>query len=115
MQDNKLFSLSLILSFLGIVLLLFISENISPKKMDISSITRSQVDKDVVVAGKIVSVENKNSLLLLTLKDETDSIDVVVFEPEGIVIKSGQDIKVTGKVALYRNKLELIARSIDSS
>ena len=116
MDDKKLTKLSLILSLVGLILIYYITTVIEVKAFAISDIDKSMIDRDVKVSGEIANVIKTDKVLILLVKDESSSISVVSFDPEEIPkIKEGQFIEVTGKVALYKNKLEIIADSINTN
>ena len=112
MEKKTILNISLTASLLGILLLLLISENLAAKQITVRSITRNYIDKDVVLVGSISSINKRGDLTLLKVKDSTGKIDVVVFKSGSLSLKYGDEIEVYGKVALYNNKLEIIAKSI---
>lgn len=113
MDDKKLTKISLVSSIIGLILVYYASAVIQVSSYSISDIDKSMIDKDVKISGEIKNVVKSEKVLILLVKDETSSITVVSFDPEEIQgIKEGQFIQVTGKVALYKNKLEIIADSI---
>ncbi len=112
MEKKTIFNISLTASLLGILLLLLVSENLNAKQITIDSITRNHIDKDVIVLGSISSINKQGSLTLLKVKDETGKIDVVVFKSRDLSLRYGDQIEIYGKVALYNDKLEIIAKSI---
>lgn len=112
MEKKNILNISLILSLLGILLLVFISENSSAKLVSISSITQGHIDKDVTIIGKVSSINKHGDINFLKVKDGTGKIDVVVFKSNNLVLKSGNKVEVYGKVAIYDGKLEIIAKSI---
>lgn len=112
MEKTTILNISLTASLLGILLLLFISENLAAKQITVSSITRNYIDKDVVLVGSIFSINKRGDLTLLKIKDNTGKIDVVVFKSRDLSLSYGDEIEVYGEVALYNDKLEIIAKSI---
>lgn len=112
MEKKTILNISLISSLLGILLLLLISENLAAKQITVSSITRNYIDKDVVLIGNVSSINKQGDLALLKIKDNTGKIDVAVFKSSYLSLKYGDKIEVYGKVAVYNDKLEIIAKSI---
>ncbi len=114
-MESNLLKLSFICSLLGILLLMFISERIEVKESYISSITMSKIDNDVKITANVLSVNRLQDVMFLKVKDATASMDVVAFEPEdSFILAPGDNIEIQGKVALYNNKLEIIAKTIKS-
>jgi len=99
-------------SLLGILLLMFISENITIPISKISAVTQSGIDKDVRIVAEIESLRQSKDTLLLTAKDDTGHIIIVVFEPDNAQLKQGDLVEIQGKIAIYNNKLEIIAKTI---
>lgn len=112
MEKRTILNISLTASLLGILLLLLISENLAAKQITTNSITRNHIDKDVILIGSVSSINKQGDLTLLKIKDNTGKIDVVIFKSSDLSLEYGDDIEVYGKVALYNNKLEIIAKSI---
>ncbi len=112
MEDSTLLKLSLVCSLLGILLLIFISDKLVVKEITISEISRSKIDQDVRIKAEVISASLKEDVLFLKVKDSTSEIDVVIFNPENLDINKGDKLEITGKVSIYKNKLELIAKSI---
>ncbi len=112
MEKKNILNISLTASLLGILLLLLISENLTAKQITVDSITRNHIDKDIVLVGSVSSINKHGDLTLLKIKDNTGKIDVVVFKSRDLSLRYGDEIEVYGKVTLYNNKLEIIAKSI---
>ena len=112
MEKKTIFNISLTASLLGILLLLLVSENLNAKQITIDSITRNYIDKDVVIVGSISSINKQEGTTWLKVKDETGKIDIVAFKSGDLNLKYGDNVEVYGKVAVYNDKLEIIAKSI---
>ena len=112
MNNTTLSKLSLIISLLGILLLLFISENINLEISKIDSITRNNLEQNVKINADVINVNKKDDLLFLKVKDETSEIDVVIFESNNLEINKGDKIEVQGKITLYKDNLEIIAKNV---
>ncbi|MBI3190872.1 exodeoxyribonuclease VII large subunit [archaeon] len=69
------------------------------------------IGKAVTLSGTVYSISEKNGNIFLNLYDGTGNIDVVAFRTSVSVTK-GQNVTVSGKVAVYNNKLEVIANEI---
>ena len=94
------------------MLLIFISEKITMPISKISDITLSKIEENVKIHGEIESLTQSKDTSFLTTKDDTGKINVVVFEPGNINLQKGDLVEIEGKVALYNNKLEVIAKTI---
>jgi len=116
MNDKTLTKISLISSFIGLILVYLATTIIQVKAYDISEIKESMVDRDAKIVGQIKNIVKTEKVLILLVKDNSGSITVISFDPEDIEdIKEGQIIEARGKIALYKNKLEIIADSIKTN
>lgn len=82
-----------------------------PQKYEIMEIRDDMIGKAVTLSGTVYSISEKNGNIFLNLYDGTGNIDVVAFRTSVSVTK-GQNVTVSGKVAVYNNKLEVIANEI---
>ena len=112
MQAKTLLKLSLIISVIGIFTLLLIIEKIEIKNSDISNISNYSLDQKVKVKGFISSVKNLPGILILTLRDNSGEITVIVFKEEEIELKKDMLIEVEGTLKEYKGKLEIEADKI---
>lgn len=91
------------------------NKTVGIKKISISELTEDM--NYVMITGKISSkYTSKSGTTFLKVSDEDSMIDVVVFK--GSVknidkIKTGDFVKIIGKVERYREKLEIIAAKIE--
>lgn len=83
-----------------------------PPVLKINQIT---LDKNMIkVSGNVVKI-TRSETTFIQLKDETGSVDVVVFK--GAIknidqIKIGEKVEVLGKPQKYKEKIEIVAVSI---
>ena len=94
---------------------MFVSNRmIQPKEIKINDISENQ--NYIKIKGKVTKVStSKDITTFLKLKDDTGSIDVVIFKnsiDDVSWIKAGNIIEVLGKPEKYKNKLEIIASQI---
>ena len=103
--------LSLTISIIGIVALFFILEAIEPKHVSISEINNEMIGQHVTVKGVANNVYNNEGTLFLSLTDGNQNIKVIMFQSSSEV-NENDTIEVIGKLALYKNELEIIASGI---
>jgi|GEM_PF-2768312 len=106
----KLTKLALITALIGTALLLFLSEKVEPKEMQISEIDYSMLDSFVKVSGQITKIEQHDKLTTFDLKDKTETITVITYEK--INLTSGSETQVIGKVTEWEGTLEIEASRI---
>jgi len=109
---NKLFKISLAFSILGILLLLFLSNILEPKQINIGEIDNSRLNKKVKVSGEIFKIQDKQDFKILSIKDSTGKIDVLY--NCGDNLKQSLNITIVGKVQEYREYLQISADKIMS-
>ena len=110
-----LLKIALITALLGTVLLFFLSQSLEPQLIEIKDINIRMLDQYVKIQGNITSLEEKNSLTLLKIKDDSGEITGVLYEKEEIEIKKGKKGQVIiGKVIEYHGKLEIEVSKIET-
>ena len=113
MQD-KLLKACFIVSLLGILLLLFLSEVMQPRLIEISSINKNMLEKSVSVQGMVVSERNFDNFKVLELCDNSSTcISVALSSKENLTNSlAGKKIIVAGRIAEYENELQIDADRI---
>ena len=97
---------------IGILIILFLSENLKPEIIPIANITKDYLDKEVNIIGEVTNIRETPGLYIITLQDKTDSIPVVIFKEENLNLTRYQYLDISGKVVEYKNQLEVQAEVI---
>lgn len=105
---EHLFRVSLSVSLLGIFLLLLLANIIEPKLIQISSISKENIDQRVKISGTITRIQDKETFQILTIKDNSSQIDILC----NCDLTNIKDIEVIGKVQEYKKSLQLNAEKI---
>lgn len=119
-SDKKLTYISLLVSVAGLIMLVVITTGIEPKEIAISQISSELSGQDVDVRGIVISVFSENGNIHLVLGDSA-KIRVVMFssdagkQPWVYDIQKGDRISVIGKVQIYRNELEILAKTMKTA
>ncbi len=121
MNNKTLFKISLVLSFLGLIVLSVAYVKIEPDFTSISELTEEDIGDMVTVSGIVTEINtHKNGHYFLTVK-YGKPIKVVVWENianrhklMGLDISKteGETIEIIGKVEEYKGDLEIIAEKI---
>jgi len=114
MKEKTLLKIAVISSLIGVLILVYISDSLSPKEYRISNLTRDKLGEFVDVKGSISTLRETPGLYIITLTDETFSIPVIVFKEENLTIEKGSLIDVKGNVIEYNGMLEIQAEEIKS-
>jgi aspartyl/asparaginyl-tRNA synthetase len=112
MNNQTLLKISFIVSILGILILLFISENIEPVQVKIKDITDLRLNQKVRITGQIIGIKTyqKSSFQIITINDSMAKIDVTLDKP--LNLTKNQTIIVTGKITEYKTNLQIQADKI---
>ena len=105
--------ITLVASLFGILVLLFLSQTLEPKITAIVNITKQNINQQVKILGKIISIReyNNQTFQVLELQDETGIIEATANSKAGLKgklnLSQNQDYLITGKIAEYNNTLQL--------
>ncbi len=108
---KNLKEISILISIIGILFLLILSNIIEPKLIKISDINEYQINQKVKIEGTIKKLIKYNDFTILTLKDNEKEISV--FVDKVINLKKDKKIIVAGWVTEYKNKLQIRAEKIN--
>lgn len=109
MKDEKLLKISFCCSLLGILIILFITENLEVPESNIVNITKENLDETLSVSGKISYITETPGLLIINLQDNTGNITAIIFKEENISLEKNQIVTIEGKVIEYKGQLEIQA------
>jgi RecJ-like exonuclease len=110
---KNLLLFSLIGSIIGLLIIIFLADNLEPGRRNISEIDERNLDEIVKVQGNMTNIREFESLTLFTIDDGSGKIDVVFydkvsFEEERIVQVLGRVIEYKGKIEIEANKLKIL-------
>lgn len=103
-MERVILKISLIISFLGVFLLLFLAEFLPAKK--VFSYQDLRLDERAEATGKIISIKNFEDLNIIRLDSN------ITATCSSCYFKLNQKIRITGKVSKYENQLQINAESI---
>ena len=112
MKEKTLLKISLITAIIGILVLLFILDKISLSNINISNLTKENLDEKIKIKAELIKITETPGLYLLTVKDFSGTITVIVFKDEILELKEGNILEIEGQVASYKDKIEIIAKKI---
>lgn len=124
MEEKTLRNIALCCSIFGLVILFFVSERLELQKTKIGEIGIDDLGKNVRICGMVSNkFVSKNGHIFLSLRDETDDINVVIFsdtvknlEKYGIdanKLERDSKICVIGYIDEYEDKIEIIGKKIE--
>lgn len=119
MRERNFLYISLAISVIGIIFLYFLSTTAKLEKTDVGKITPDDLNKNVRVCGAIKSlVTSKEKHVFFDIVDDTGKIDVVIFNNtagkiDANDLRNNQRVCITGKVDIFRERLEIIVGNIE--
>ncbi len=111
MHDKTIFKICSVTTIIGLVGIIFLTGYVNPEQLKIEDIDKSKIDNQVEVHATIQSIHNtKSQTRIITIADDTTSINLVIFPTTINVIElnKGDRIGVVAKVTEYNGQLELI-------
>ncbi|MEA2004554.1 MAG: OB-fold nucleic acid binding domain-containing protein [archaeon] len=109
--SRELKRISLIISFIGIIILSYSAKTYSPKQTDIKDIDESIQGQYILVCGTVKGQREAGKNTFMQIEDNYRSIDVVFFKRISN-IKDNDDICIKGIVEIYKGKIEILGKSI---
>ncbi|GEM_PF-6528989 len=107
MRESTLLKLCILWSLFAILGLFFISE-FNTAKVPNSSI-ENYYGEEIVINGTIIKQTAKPEVTFITLDTEYEEVLVVLFDKSEF---NGSQLRVQGKVDIYRGRFEVIANKI---
>lgn len=114
MRDSAVIAISLCSFLIGLAMLAYLSERTMPAEAEISSLSRIEPGKDVLMLAEVSSVRRIGSIVLVRVSQKKE-IDVVLEAAEEGVenqIMPGDIVEIEGEAAEYKGKSEISARKM---
>ena len=102
-MKNKLFKLSLIISFLGVLFLLVISAKIQPKQ--VNSYEELRLNTNVKTQGKILEIRTYGDFSVIRLDSNLTVTCNCIFS-------QNSSVEVIGEIEVYKNQKQIKAEKI---
>ncbi|MCK4730434.1 MAG: OB-fold nucleic acid binding domain-containing protein [Candidatus Aenigmarchaeota archaeon] len=114
-SERKLIRLSLLTIIIGLTGLYFIGLFVDPEFVEIDHIDENMAGKVISTEGTISKIAfiEKSKTLFLDIKGDEKTLKIIIFNSERDLFKKGDEIILSGELATYKGKLELIARDIE--
>jgi aspartyl/asparaginyl-tRNA synthetase len=114
---KKLLKIALILSFLGILLLLFLSTQLEQKTISINETSDFQEYQKVKIQGEIKSIKELTPhFFILNVQDKTGNISITLNSQENLKEKINLSktnlAEITGKLSYYKKTAQVSAEKI---
>lgn len=112
MKEKDLLKVSLVFSLIGIFIIFMLTYTLEVDSYDIGSLSKDNLDENVKVKGFVSSFTETPGLYILTLKDDTGKIPVIIFKDEELGLYEGLELEIIGNVVEYQDKIEIILKEI---
>jgi hypothetical protein len=109
MPEDNLKKYALFAALLGILLLLFIKDQIEIQNTSIEDLNVSMLDQKVSIIGTISSVTKSNSSYFVILNNK---IGISIFSKEDLKFKENTPLKTEGILAEYNKNLVIRADKV---
>ncbi len=108
-------TLLLIATLIGILILLFLSQNLKPELKQISEIIDKDLNQIIRVSAHIENVReyNDNTFQVLTLKDSSGNITGIMSANYPVKINKSANYSISGKIQSYNNTLQISINHIE--
>ena len=113
MKDKTLLKIALTCSFIGIIILFFVSERIEIDEITIDKLDEIELGKTVKIKGYVEDVVNMEKVAFLKVAQEkTEVVSIVLFKEENISLEKGDYVEVVGEIEEYEGKNEIIGNLV---
>ncbi|HLC58806.1 MAG TPA: OB-fold nucleic acid binding domain-containing protein [Candidatus Nanoarchaeia archaeon] len=112
MEDKLIIKLCVFTTILGLILLVIISNKLEAPTKEISQISKKDINKSAKITGFVKKIMIKTTVATITLEDKTGTIQVVMFKPENLKIKTGSLVEIEGKISLYEDQIQVYAEKV---
>ena len=109
MKEQTVLKIALICALAGVVILYFISDNVSIDEKAINKIDNGNIEESVKITGRVERISNLENVAFLEIS-QPSSITVIVFG--NLNASAGDNVEVIGKIDEYNGKLEVIGQRI---
>jgi len=111
----SLIKAALITALIGLVALIFLSENLEPKLIKINEISGGDLESFVKIQGMAISIKDNGDFSIIKVNDGTENITALVWKTKEfnrLNLSKNEKIEVLGKVTEYNGLLEISAEKI---
>jgi len=112
MKNQTILKITIIITILGIIVLLFLMNIITPTQIKIKDIDDNSLNQKVEVVGLIQAIKTykTSNFQVITINDSTGKIDITLDRIVNVTIN--KKITVIGKVTEYKGNLQVQADKI---
>ncbi len=112
MEEKTLQKICLIVAVFGIFSLFLISQNLKPKELEISKISKEYLKQEIKITGIVTSITNKKVITIIEVSSQNSNIEIITYKEDLKQIDKGDKIEVIGTLDQYNNRLQIQAKTI---
>lgn len=105
----------LLSSLIGIILLLFLSQQITPKNQNISELNESQLEQRIKITGNLIEARaySNNTFHIIEIQDSTGAISVIFnTKSKELNLNYSKNYSIIGKLERYNKTIQINAEKI---
>ncbi len=111
MKERTLFTIAALLSITGLLFLFFYAEELELKS--VARLDAELPEEEIAVLGRITRLSVQENVTFLEIQGERiETIDVILFPEEKLLLREGDFVEIAGTVEEYQGKKEVIASSV---
>ncbi|GEM_PF-542769 len=117
--DEQIRRIALAMAIIGIAGIAVIGQYTGPEKLKANAVTDDKIGRLAEISGTVASYFSKDGHVFIDLKDETGTLQVIMFErtardqKDVYGLKNGDNVTATGKILLYKSEIEMQADKIE--
>jgi len=111
MRDSVLLNIAFLCSFIGILILVLVSDNLEAEKKQIRDIGCGSTGEYVTIIGTVKRIIRTNGYVVVDISQES-VVRAIVFGNLSINLKKNSIVEVTGRVNEHMGKAEVIVDEI---
>ena len=120
LNEKDITNVCLLVALVGIVIIYLADTNLDPMPVTGAELTKALVGEKVLLCGKIISASSSEKGTFFLEIDDGTKTDVVLFQSRATKanienIEKDKSVCVTGTVAEYRDRMEIIATKVSAS
>lgn len=113
MKEKTLLKIALICTIVGLIVLYFISSNITIQEVDLSRIDETDIGDDIKLIGRVEKVSDVEKVMFLDVgQQKIESISVILFKDSDIAISEGDYVEIIGEIEEYEGERQVIANKV---
>ena len=113
-KQEQILQIALITATIGIITLLFLSEQIKPQEIKIKDINNEFEGRLVKINAKVLTTRQAKQTLILQIYDGTGKIDAVRFNQTNFPsIQKNSFASFEGKIKTYKGKLQMVIAKVE--